>query len=117
MMSSVVTASTLPWPSASTHLEYASNSCRCAFGCSVWNPRPGWSALTPMTSFLLCCAFPTTPVCAGPLPPLPPPDPPPHAPENPSASARPVSTASVLLSRIAPPSTVDTHEQSDSVGE
>src|SRR6266545_1999888 len=36
MMSSVVTASTEPWASASTHLEYESNSCRAAFGCSVW---------------------------------------------------------------------------------
>src|SRR6266545_4878223 len=74
----------------------------------VCRPRPGWSPLTPMTSFLSFLALPATPVSVvPPLLPPPPPVPPPHAPVNPSASARPVSTASALRSRIASPSTVD----------
>src|SRR6266511_2629297 len=49
MMSSVVTASTEPWASASTHLEYESNSCRAAFGCSVWIRLAGVEPVTEQT--------------------------------------------------------------------
>ncbi len=49
MMSSVVTASTLPWLNASTHLEYASNSCSFAFGWSVWIRLAGVDPVTEQT--------------------------------------------------------------------
>src|SRR6266511_2219289 len=49
MMSSLVTASTEPWASASTHLEYESNSCRAAFGCSVWIRLAGVEPVTEQT--------------------------------------------------------------------
>src|SRR5919112_4938219 len=70
----------------------------------VCRPRPGWSALTPTTSFLSLLALPRMPLAAADLEPEPPWSPPPHAAAV-SARVMAPSTAAKRVMRIvlAPP--------------
>src|SRR6266540_564811 len=71
----------------------------------VCSPRPGWSALTPMTSLPSFLALPTTPVSVVPPPPVLLPLPP-HAAAEPNANARPANSARALLRRMPIPLSV-----------